>query len=213
MLSSDTNLSYYIESFSSAEDPVLEELNRRTHWETVNPQMMSGTLQGKFLEFISRMISPAYILEIGTFTGYSAICLARGLKDAGKLITIESNDELKDLILEYFSKAHVSENIDLIIGDALEIIPGLQEIFDLVFIDGEKTEYPRYYELVIDKVKAGGYILADNVLWDGKVVSKPEKMDTETKGIHTFNSMVQQDARVDNLILPVRDGIMIIRKK
>ena len=213
MLSLDPNIALYIETFSSEEDPVLEELNRRTQWETVYPQMMSGPMQGKLLEFISRMIAPTHILEIGTFTGYASICLARGLRQNGKLITLESNDEYKKLCLEFFGKAGLSEKIELINGDALEVIPALEGPFDLVFIDADKKEYSQYYEKVIGKVKTGGYLLADNVLWDGKVTDPPEKMDADTVGIHAFNTMVKNDPRVEQIILPFRDGLMIIRKK
>ncbi len=213
MLSLAQNLKNYVATFSTAEDPVLEELHRRTRWETVNPQMISGALQGKFLEFISRMISPQRILEVGTFTGYSAICLARGLKENGKLITIEANDELRVLILEFFKKAQVSDKTELIIGNALQIIPMLKESFDLVFIDAEKTEYLPYFEQIIEKVKPGGFLLADNVLWDGKVVDPPKEMDADTAGIHAFNTTVKNDPRVEQVILPFRDGLMLMRKK
>lgn len=213
MLTLPRDLEHYIEVHTTAEDPVLEELSRRTWWETIYPQMMSGPLQGKLLEFISRMIAPEHILEIGTFTGYSAICLARGLRDHGKLITIDNNDELLDICTEFFEKADFSDRIELILGNALEIIPSLEGLFDLVFIDAEKTEYADYYKTVMGKVRSGGYVLADNVLWDGKVTGPPGNMDSETQGIHRFNEIVRNDPSVEQITLPLRDGIMIIRKK
>ena len=213
MLSLSRDLEHYIETYSTPEDPVLEELSRRTWWETIYPQMMSGALQGKLLEFISHMIAPERILEIGTFTGYSAICLARGLREHGKLITIDDNDELRDLSFEFFQKAGLTDSIELIHGNALEIIPTLEGPFDLVFIDAEKTEYTDYYKAVIGKIKSGGWVLADNVLWDGKVTGMPKKMDSETRGIHHFNKTVTNDPSVEQIILPWRDGIMLIRKK
>ncbi len=203
----------YLETHTTAEDPVLEELSRRTRWETIYPQMMSGALQGRLLEFLSRMIAPEKILEIGTFTGYSAICLARGLQENGRLTTIESNDEMLGISKEFFEKAGLSDKIELIHGNALEIIPALEGPFDLVFIDADKSEYTEYYHKTLGKVRRGGWILADNVLWDGKVTEPPDKMDAETRSIHRFNEMVKNDPAVEQMILPLRDGIMLIRKK
>ena len=214
MIPSDSSILHrYLETFSSPHDPLLGELERRTHLETVWPQMMSGILQGRLLELISRILRPAQILEIGTFTGYSAICLARGLQEGGKLITLESNDEYEKIIREFFGKAGITDRAELIIGDAREIIPRLDTLFDLVFLDAGKKEYAAYYDLVIDKVRPGGILLADNVLWDGKVLEAPEKMDEETAAIHRFNRKVTDDPRVENFILPLRDGIMMMRKK
>ena len=209
----DQQLQRYIETFSTPEDPVLEELSHRTHLQTVYPQMMSGALQGRLLQFISHMIRPTRILEIGTFTGYSAICLARGLREGGCLITLEANDEYEKIIREFFGKAGITDRTELIIGNALEILPELEGPFDLVFIDADKKEYNGYYDLVVEKVKKGGFILTDNVLWDGKVLSPENKMDEETAAIHHFNRKITADPRVENLLLPVRDGIMLIRKK
>ncbi len=206
-------LQHYLDTFSTPEDAVLEKLSRRTHLQTVYPQMMSGAIQGRLLQFISRMIRPARILEIGTFTGYSAICLARGLREGGRLITLEANDEYEKIIREFFEKAGITDRTELIIGDALQILPQLKGPFDLVFIDADKKEYGDYYDLVIDKVKPGGFLLADNVLWDGKVLSPEEQMDAETTAIHQFNRKITADPRVENLLLPVRDGLMLIRKK
>ncbi len=203
----------YLDANSTPEDPLLEELSRRTHLGTVYPQMMSDARQGQLLTFLSRLLHPARILEIGTFTGYSAICLARGLAPGGRLVTLEMNDEYEPVIREFFEKAGIAEQTDLMTGDALEILPYLEEPFDLVFIDADKRQYSAYYDQIIDKVSPGGIILADNVLWDGKVLQDPATMDEETTAIHRFNQKVTADPGVENFILPVRDGIMLIRKK
>lgn len=200
----------YLAQNSTKEDPVLEELYRETHIRFVNPNMVSGHLQGKFLEFISRMIKPAMILEIGTFTGYSAICLARGLRTGGKLITIELNDEMSEFSQSYFIKAGVDSKIIQLTGKAQDIIPGLNNEFDLVFIDGDKREYSEYYKIIVNKVRKGGFIIADNVLWGEKVLDKETK-DPQTRGIIEFNEMIMVQKNVENLILPVRDGIMLLR--
>ena len=205
-------LEQYILDNSTAEDPILEDLYRQTHIRFVNPNMASGHLQGKFLEFISGMISPENILEIGTFTGYSAICLAKGLRPGGKLITLESNDELASFSSSYFKRAGLADVIIPMTGNAIEIIPGLDLMFDLVFIDGDKREYIEYYKLIIDKVKPGGFILADNVLWGGKVIDTDTR-DPQTLGVINFNNFISLEQSVEKLILPIRDGIMIIRKK
>jgi caffeoyl-CoA O-methyltransferase len=213
MLHNNPELEKYLIDHITGEDPVLAELNRRTHLDTVYPRMLAGKMQGRLLELISRMISPENILEIGTFTGYSAICLARGLKDNGRLYTIEINEELIGYAREFFIKAGLSDKITQLQGDAREIIPGLDIIFDLVYIDAEKEDYNEYYNLVIDKVRSGGFILADNVLWDEKVLENPSKADPTTRAIIEFNDMVCNDSRVVNLILPIRDGLMLIRRK
>ena len=205
-------LEKYITDHSSPEDPVLEELFRETHIRFVNPNMASGHIQGMMLEFISRMISPQFILEIGTYTGYSAICLAKGLKAGGRLFTIEINDELKEFSHSYFLKAGVEDRISQYTGRAQDIIPGISQNFDLVFIDGDKREYTEYFSLVIPKVRSGGFVLADNVIWDGKVLER-ETGDSQTRGIIEFNEMIRNDGSIEKLILPVRDGLMIIRKK
>ena len=209
---SDSSIEQYILEHSDEESQLLKELNRETHLNVLNPRMISGALQGKLLEMISSMISPERILEIGTFTGYSAICLAKGLKKNGRLHTIEINDELKPVILKYISKAGMNTSIILHIGDALSIIPQLNETFDLVFIDGDKREYCKYFDLIIDKVKAGGFILADNILWNGKIFKDVSPKDDQTAGILQFNDKIKKDPRISRLILPVRDGLMIIRK-
>lgn len=204
-------LEQYILDHSTPEDPILEDLYRQTHIRFVNPNMVSGHAQGKFLEFISMMVRPENILEIGTFTGYSAICLSKGLRDNGKLITIEINDELSSFAGEYFMKSGTEGKIIPLTGNALEIIPGLDMKFDLVFIDGDKREYIEYYKLIIGKVNPGGYILADNVLWGGKVIDKDTK-DPQTMGIIAFNEMIIRETGIENILLPLRDGLMLIRK-
>jgi len=205
-------LDQYITSHSSPEDPVLADLYRQTHIRFVNPNMISGHLQGKLLEFISAMINPEFILEIGTFTGYSAICLSKGLKPGGKLITIEINDELESFSHSYFCMAGVDTKIIQLTGNAFEIIPGLDKKFDLVFIDGDKREYTEYYKLIIDKVSPGGFILADNVLWGGKVIEN-DTIDMQTLGVIEFNEMIIKEKDIEVVMLPLRDGLMMIRKK
>lgn len=208
-LLSDT-IEKYIETHSSAQDDVLAQLTRETHLKVQMPQMLSGNIQGKFLEMISRMCAPKRILEIGTFTGYSAICLAQGLTTDGQLITIDINEELKPMCDKYFELAGVLSKIKSLYGDARSIVPSLQEEFDIVFIDADKHNYSAYYDLVFDKVKPGGYIIADNVLWSAKVVN--DEKDKDTLAIHQYNEKVKNDSRVYNYILPLRDGLNIARK-
>ncbi len=205
-------LDRYLAEHSQEEDPVLQELARHTYLKEVHPRMLSGHILGSFLTMFSRMISPQRILEIGTYTGYSAICLARGLRPGGKLTTIEVNDELRTTAELFFRKAQLDQQIELINGNALEVLPVLENSFDLVFIDANKDDYPEYYRLVIDKVSAGGYILVDNVLWGGKVLVTPRE-DPTTQTIDRFNKMITADQRVENLLLPIRDGLMVIKKK
>jgi predicted O-methyltransferase YrrM len=204
-------LERFLLDYSTPEDPVLEDLYRQTHIRFINPNMVCGHLQGKLLELISKMIAPSNILEIGTFTGYSAICMAKGLKPGGRLITIEPNDELADFSQSYFRKAGVENKITRITGRAQDIIPGLDPRFDLVYIDGDKREYSEYYRLVINKVHRGGFILADNVLWGEKAFDKNTR-DPQAKGIVDFNEMIKAQNNIEKLILPLRDGLMIIRK-
>ena len=201
----------YLEKHSSPEDGVLQELTRHTYLKEVHPNMLSGKVLGGFLQMFSKMVSPDRILEIGTYTGYSAICLARGLKSEGKLITLELNEELRATTLSFFKKAGVDHQIELINGNALEVIPTLEETFDLVFIDAYKDDYPAYYQAAMEKLAHGGYILVDNVLWSGKVLDETLN-DSTTIIIHQFNQMVTNDARVENLLLPIRDGLMVIKK-
>jgi caffeoyl-CoA O-methyltransferase len=202
----------YILNHIDAEDEVLKELDRETHLNVLGARMISGHLQGLVLTMLSRMIRPKTILEIGTFTGYSAICLAKGLPGNGKLITIEIDDELENIAKKYFEKAGVQHKIIQQIGPALEIIPALNEKFDLVFIDAHKPEYPTYYDAVFDKVNIGGYIIADNTLWSGKVLQNPAEDDVQTRGIIDFNKLIKNDNRVEKVILPIRDGMTIIRR-
>ncbi len=209
-------LNEYLLNYSQEQDNVLQWLQKQTNLRTNHARMLCGPVEGKLIEFISRMISPNDILEIGAFTGYSAICLGRGLKEGGKLDSLELNDELEDLILQAHEKAGLSDKITLHIGDAKETIKKLKEegrMYDLVFIDANKREYTAYYELVFDMVRPGGYILADNVLWDGKVYQENVPQDAQTQGICKFNQLVKEDPRVENVIIPLRDGMNLIRKK
>ncbi len=207
----NNDLEEYLNQHSTPEDSVLAELTRHTYLTTYNPRMLSGRQQGLFLQMLCKMLNPKRVLEIGTFTGYSAICIARGITPYGTLDTIELNDELEESILKFFNQAEVTQTITLHIGNALEIIPTLDYHYDLVFIDGDKLEYPEYYNKVFPQIKVGGFILADNVLWDNKVLN-PDPNDTHTKAIMDFNQMVQDDSRVQNVILPMRDGLMLIQK-
>jgi len=208
----DPEIESYCEAHTTAETDLLYRLNRQTHLQTINPRMASGQLQGQFLSLISKMIRPRRILEIGTFTGYSAICLAEGLTDDGMLHTIEINEEYEDRIQEFVAESPDSHKIMLHIGDAKRIVPTLNEPWDLVFIDAEKTDYQEYYDIVFPQVREHGFILIDNTLWNSKVIHEVAHNDKETQAILAFNDMVQQDPRVRNLLLPFRDGIMIIEK-
>ena len=203
----------YILKHSDLQDTVLSGLERETSLRVVNPRMLSGHLQGQILSMLSKMIRPAAILEIGTFTGYSAICLARGLRPGGRLTTIEVNDELESIAARYFERAGLKDVIDQRTGTAQEILPMLGGPFDLVYLDGDKREYSEYYRLVFDKVIPGGWIIADNTLWDGKITCQPELADSQTRGIMEFNDLIASDTRVEKIMVPVRDGITLIRKK
>lgn len=204
----------YISSRSTAEPDYLRQVRRRTNRLTVNPRMCSGHVQGRFLAFVSQMIRPARILELGTFTGYSALCLAEGLQPSGMLHTIEKNDELEDLILENFAASPFAEQLQLHIGTVQTQIASLQnEQFDLVFMDADKREYVENYESVLPLVKKGGVILADNTLWDGHIIEPEYDHDAQTLGLRRFNDHVQNDPRVTNVILPIRDGLTIIVKQ
>ena len=203
----------YILAHIEPEDEILKKLDRQTNLKILRPRMLSGHLQGEILKMISYMIKPKNILEIGTFTGYSAICLAQGLDKNGSLITIDKNDEIADFTKSFFDKVSIKDKINYYVGDALKIIPQLDKDFDLVFIDADKREYLDYYKLIFDKVNQGGFIIADNVLWDGKVVEKVDKNDKQTLGLLEFNDFIQNDNRVENVMFPIRDGLMIMRKK
>ena len=212
MFEISSELEKYILDHSEKEDELLYELNRETHKKMLRPRMLSGHLQGKTLEMLSKLLQPSQILEIGTYTGYSAICLARGLPEGGRLHTIESNDELEDFVQHYFERAGLQNKISLHIGYALDIIGELTGPFDLVYLDADKTEYSDYLKLCKERLSPGGCILADNVLWDGKVVH-PDPNDPDTMGIHHFNETVKNDPDLEKVILPIRDGLMMIRKK
>jgi len=206
----DRNLQAYAERHTTEESPLLRQINRDTNAHVLMPRMLSGHLQGRVLSMISHMIRPRTILEIGTFTGYSALCLVEGLQPGGKLITIDINEELFDRVSGWFAEAGVQDRIDYRIGDATTILPTLNERYDLVFIDADKENYARYFDLVIDHVNLNGYILADNVLWSGKVLNPTP--DKDTRAITDFNTKVHHDPRVENVLLPIRDGIMLMRK-
>lgn len=205
-------LDHYILNHISPEEDYLHELDRETHLKVLGSRMLSGHLQGQILGMISCMVKPRGILEIGTFTGYSALCLAKGLAAGGLLHTIEVDDELESIAGKYFRKSGMSDRIVQHIGDARQIIPTISESFDLVFLDADKREYCDYYRLVFDHIPVGGFLLADNVLWDGKVADPDASGEDQTRGIISFNKMVQNDTRVKNVILPVRDGIMVVQK-
>ncbi len=202
----------YCEAHTTPESELLYRLNRQTNLETINPRMLSGQLQGRFLTFIARMLRPERILEIGTFTGYSALCLAEGLPETGVLHTVEANEEYEERILQYFDQSHLKDKIRLHIGKAEDVVPQLKENWDLVFIDAEKEDYQTFYDLVFPHVRKGGFILIDNTLWNGKVVHEVAHNDRDTKAVTAFNDFVQKDQRVENLLLPFRDGIMMIEK-
>ncbi|MBR4994901.1 MAG: class I SAM-dependent methyltransferase [Alistipes sp.] len=208
-------LEKYIHDNSSAEDALLHELDRETHLRVLNPRMISGHIQGKFLELIVKMFRPKSVLEIGTFTGYSALCMAAGLEDGAVIDTCEVDDELESLSQSFFDRSPYGDKIKLHIGSALEIAPSLGKVFDLVFIDGDKREYPAYYDMLMDGglVHSGSVLLADNILWYGKVVQPVAHNDLHTQALIEFNRKVREDERVESVILPLRDGINIIRVK
>lgn len=212
MIPKDLNLERYILEHSKPEDQLLNELDRVTNLSTVQPRMLSGHLQGTVLEMFSKMISPTAIVEVGTFTGYSAICLAKGLANNGILHTIEIDDEVAQVAQEYFNRSEFVQNIKLHVGNALDIIPSLDTQFDLAFIDGDKRQYLDYYRVLFPYMRIGSFILADNVLWDGKVASVASARDAQTRGILEFNDFVHNDPLVENVLLPIRDGIMLLRK-
>ena len=210
----DLKLAEYVERHTSPEHEILKKLNRETHAQVMMPRMLSGHLQGSFLTLLSRLIQPEHILEIGTYTGYSAICLASGLKENGRLHTIDINEELETITKKYFHMAGLSDKIIQHFGNALNIIPTLNEPFDMVFIDADKSNYLAYYDLVFPMVRPGGLIIADNVLWSGKVTDEQElTKDADTRALHAFNQRVSRDERVEAVLSPIRDGLMLIRKK
>lgn len=202
----------YIEDHSGKEDEILHQLFRETHLKVMHPRMLSGWTQGQFLQMMASLIQAENILEIGTYTGYSAICLARGLKEKGQLITIDIKEELYDFAHKYFVKAGLENRIKQHIGNAIEIIPQLKQTFDLVFIDADKDNYPQYLDLVMDKIRPGGLIIADNVLWSGKVIEEVKEDDRDTPAVIEFNKKVQNHPQLQNVLVPLRDGLMIARK-
>ncbi len=205
------DLQKYVADHTSPESKLLQKIARDTHAKILMPRMLSGHVQGRFLSMISHLVKPKNILEVGTYTGYSAICLAEGLCADGKLVTIDINEELEKRVRNYFQEAGLTEKTDYRIGDAAQIIPSLDMVFDLVFIDADKENYSKYFDLVFEKVCPGGLILADNVLWSGKVVQS--KTDKDTRALLEFNQKVRSDPRVECMLLPLRDGIMMIRKR
>lgn len=206
------DITAYAEAHTSPESELLRQLNRNTRAHVMAPRMLSGHLQGRFLAMIARMIRPRRILEIGTYTGYSALCLAEGLTDDGRLITIDHNEELEDFARSYWRQSPLNDKIDLHVGHAADIIPTLDETFDLVFIDADKRSNALYFDLIFDKLRPGGVVLADNVLWSGKVVEPVKPADQDTAAVRAFNQKIQDDPRIENVLLPIRDGIMMIRK-
>ena len=208
----DQDLQNYIEKHSQPETEVLKELNWETHLKVVDAGMLSGQLQGSTLAMFVALLQAKSILEIGTYTGYSAIWMAGAMPEEGKLHTIDKNEELEDMMHRYFEKAELTDKIVSHIGNALDIIPMLHETFDMVYIDADKENYLNYYEMVIEKTRKGGLIVADNVLWHGKVISPEENTDKATKAIIDFNTHVHNDKRVENVLFPIRDGLMVARK-
>ena len=205
-------LEQYAGSHTSPESELLARINRETHLEVLQPRMLSGHLQGRVLSLLSSLLQPKRILEIGTYTGYSALCLAEGLPNDGKLITIDVNEELQARVQGYFNDSSYKHQIEYHIGDAMELIPSLPDMWDLVFIDADKKNYINYYDLVIEHMNPGGIILADNILWSGKVID-PAATDRETELLRRYNDVIHADDRVENILLPIRDGIMVARKK
>ncbi|MBR5843520.1 MAG: O-methyltransferase [Bacteroidaceae bacterium] len=206
-------LEKYICQHIDAAEPALAQLDRDTHVYHLRPRMVSGHLQGRILKMICRMVQPRRVLELGTFTGYSALCFAEGMPEDGEVHTLEIDDEVEDFAREHFDRSPYGHKIKMIIGDALESIATLTDTYDLVFIDANKRDYMRYYEDVLPLVRPGGFILADNTLWDGKVVTEPSSNDAQTVGIMAFNDFVATDSRVEKVILPLRDGLTILWKK
>lgn len=208
----DSKIEAYIEKHTTPEIEILKELNRQTHLRTFYPRMLSGHIQGKFLEMVCHMIQPKRVLEIGTFTSYSAIAIAQGIPDDALIYTIEVNEEMESFIREFITKSGMDKKIKLMMGDALEIIPTLDESFDLVFIDADKEQYVDYYKMAKQKLRPGGFIIADNVIWSGKVLEKSSRTDKETQGIVAFNEFVKNDTDVEQVMLSIRDGLLLIRK-
>jgi caffeoyl-CoA O-methyltransferase len=210
---SANDLEKYLEEFSSPEDPILKQIYRETNIRMLNARMITGHIQGQLLTMFARILKPDLILEIGTFTGYSAICLAKGLNKGGKLHTIEENDEVAEIAGGYFKKAGMDKSIVIHNGNALTVVPKLNMLFDLIYIDGEKIDYPEFYKISIKCLKPGGYLFADNVLWEGKVLKTSALHDKATIAVHKFNQMVKDNKSLEKVILPIRDGLLIARLK
>lgn len=207
------NIDQYVVNHSQKEPQVLQELSKETWQKVLNPRMLSGAFQGRVLSMISKIIQPKKVLEIGTYTGYSAICMAEGLRKGGIIHTIDKNEELEDLQNKYFEKSGYKQQIKQYFGDALEIIPSFREKFDLVFIDADKSNYPNYFHLIIDKMNKGGIILSDNVLWSGKVVERLNPKDVDTSSLLSYNHLLNSDSRIETILLPLRDGLAVSRVK
>ena len=207
------NLEKYVESYSDSEPDLLKKINKYTYSNVHSPRMLSGHVQGRILSFLSRIINPNLILEIGTYTGYSALCLSEGLSSSGKIITIDKDASLEKKVQSFFNESKKNKQIEYLIGDATKIIPSLEYEYDLVFIDADKKNYLNYFEMVLPKLRANGIIIVDNVLWSGKVVDIEKlKNDKLTKIMHNFNETIKKDKRISKIILPIRDGITLIKK-
>jgi len=208
----DETITEYIERYTTAENQVLKDLNRETYSRVLVPRMLAGHLQGRVISMFSQMIKPQQVLEIGTYTGYSALCWAEGLQQGGCVHTIDINEELEEMVAHYIDKAGQSDNITTYLGNASDIIPSIDETFDIVYIDADKENYANYFDLTIDKVRSGGYIIADNVLWSGKVVEPEESQDADTQALVQYCEKIHNDTRTENVLFPVRDGLLVARK-
>jgi predicted O-methyltransferase YrrM len=209
----DEALLHYAEQHSAAEPEILAKLNRETHLKVMQPRMLSGHLQGRILSMFSKLLQPKTIVEIGTYTGYSALCLAEGLQDGGIVHTIDNNDERVPMLKRYFAEAGEQDRIKIHTGNALDILPGIEGPYDLVFIDADKHNYKNYFDLVVDRVRPGGLIISDNVLWSGKVLETPKPNDLDTIALKEYNTYLASNPKVEVLLLPVRDGVSVARKK
>jgi caffeoyl-CoA O-methyltransferase len=207
------NIDQYVVNHSQKEPDLLQELSKETWQKILNPRMLSGAFQGRVLSMIAKLIQPKNVLEIGTYTGYSALCIAEGLAEKGTIDTIDKNEELEDLQSKYFQKSGFRNQIKQHVGNALEIIPTIDKKFDLVFIDADKSNYSNYFHLIIHKMNTGGIILSDNVLWSGKIVEKLDTKDKDTKALLEYNTLLNTDDRIETVLLPIRDGLTISRVK
>ena len=210
----EVKIEEYILSHIGAEPELLKRMTRDAHVKLLRPRMISGNIQGRLLKILTSMLNPQNVLEIGTFTGYSALCIAEGAPDNSKIVTIEIDDEMESFIRKYFHESEYGHKIDLKIGDALELMHSYENnYFDLIFIDGNKRDYCAYYDIAFEKLRKGGFILADNTLWSGKVIDEKFQKDSQTKGVMAFNNQIKEDTRIEKVILPIRDGLTIIQKK